>query len=324
MRQAAVLACLVAALASGANPDGLDITKNINEAIDAQMQDAAASGKGQAASALADLAEYAHGEKSHQWEKRAISAIRGMSQSKMAVSDLSDTELKFAQDAEEAKDIVDQTAQAATLKVKQQKQDEAAAIKAQLADAQRSLTQAAHANDELAESDDVEESPSDVDTHMDEDPSVRGPMDGGIFMLEDSEDEDDDFEPSLSAGTSMQVEQDIQSAILQQTNLELNGAKAHQNNVVDTGLKSLAEDTENAQAAVQEMKAQIKTPVVNLAAAKEQGREEAEQDADEDVNLGSSQAEQENADEQAKASKQVDEELKEAQEKLLQAQNGMN
>merc|ERR1711988_87684 len=176
LRGAGVVACLLVALASGANPDGEQaIAQSINEAIDAQMQDAAAAGKGQAATAMADLAEYTHGTKSHRCEKRAIAAIRGMSQTKMAVSDLSDTELKFARDSEEAKDIMDQTAQAASLDEKQRKQEEAASIKAQLAKAQETLTRATHESEELGESDDDDDDSSDIDTHTEEDPSDRGP-----------------------------------------------------------------------------------------------------------------------------------------------------
>merc|ERR1712054_97448 len=283
LRGAGVVACLLVALASGANPDGEQaIAQSINEAIDAQMQDAAAAGKGQAATAMADLAEYTHGTKSHRWEKRAIAAIRGMSQTKMAVSDLSDTELKFARDTEEAKDIRDQTAQAASLDEKQRKQEEAASIKAQLAKAQETLTRATRESEELGESDDDDNDSSDIDTHTEEDPSERGPMDGGVFMLEDDEndtdDDHDDFEPALSGGTSMEVTQDVQSAILQQTNLQ-----------------------------------------VNMVDVREQGHEEAEEDAHEDDDLGSSQAASEDAHEKAKASKEVAKELEQAQAKLLQA-----
>lgn len=326
LRGAGVVACLLVALALGANPDGeQDIAQSINEAIDAQMQDAAAAGEGKAASAMADLAEYTHGTKSHQWEKRAIAAIRGMSQAKMAVSDLSDTELKFARDSEEAKDIMDQTAQAASLDQKQQKQEEAASIKAQLAKAQETLTRAAHENNQLAESDDVD----DIDTHTEQDPSDRGPMDGGVFLLEDDEkdaddDDQDDFEPALSGGTNMEVAQDVQSAILQQTNLQLNKVQDQADNEVETGLKSLTEDTENAQAAIQEMKARFKTPEVNMVDARMQGHKEAEEDAHEDVDLGSSQAASDDAHQKAKASKEVAKELERAQAKLLQAQSGLD
>merc|ERR1712054_710525 len=291
LRGAGVVACLLVALASGANPDGEQaIAQSINEAIDAQMQDAAAAGKGQAASAMADLAEYTHGTKSHRWEKRAIAAIRGMSQTKMAVSDLSDTELKFAKDTEEAKDIMDQTAQAASLDEKQRKQEEAASIKAQLAKAQETLTRATHEREELGESDD----------------------------------DHDDFEPALSGGTSMEVAQDVQSAILQQTNLQLNKVQAQTDSEVESGLASLTEDTENAQAAIQEMKARLKTPQVNMVDVRKQGHEEAEEDAHEDDDLGSSQAASEDAHEKAKASKEVAKELEQAQAKLLQAQSGLD
>merc|ERR1711988_630406 len=298
LRGAGVVACLLVALASGANPDGEQaITQSINEAIDAQMQDAAAAGKGQAATAMADLAEYTHGTKSHRWEKRAIAAIRGMSQTKMAVSDLSDTELKFAKDTEEAKDIMDQTAQAASLDEKQRKQEEAASIKVQLAKAQETLTRATHESEELGESDDDEN---------------------------DTDDDHDDFEPALSGGTSMEVAQDVQSAILQQTNLQLNKVQAQTDSEVESGLASLTEDTENAQAAIQEMKARLKTPQVNMVDVRKQGHEEAEEDAHEDNDLGSSQAASEDAHEKAKASKEVAKELEQAQAKLLQAQSGLD
>jgi len=329
LRGAGVVACLLVALASGANPDGEQaIAQSINEAIDAQMQDAAAAGKGQAATAMADLAEYTHGTKSHRWEKRAIAAIRGMSQTKMAVSDLSDTELKFAKDTEEAKDIMDQTAQAASLDEKQRKQEEAASIKAQLAKAQETLTRATHESEELGESDDDDDDSSDIDTHTEEDPSDRGPMDGGVFLLEDDEndtdDDHDDFEPALSGGTSMEVAQDVQSAILQQTNLQLNKVQAQTDSEVESGLASLTEDTENAQAAIQEMKARLKTPQVNMVDVRKEGHEEAEEDAHEDNDLGSSQAASEDAHEKAKASKEVAKELEQAQAKLLQAQSGLD
>merc|ERR1711988_467531 len=161
-----------------------------------------------------------------------------------------------------------------------------------------------------------------------EDPSDRGPMDGGVFLLEDDEndtdDAHDDFEPALSGGTGMEVAQDVQSAILQQTNLQLNKVQAQTDGEVESGLASLTEDTENAQAAIQEMKARLKTPQVNMVDVRKEGHEEAEEDAHEDNDLGSSQAASEDAHEKAKASKEVAKELQQAQAKLLQAQSGLD
>merc|ERR1711865_473764 len=107
-----------------------DVAKEINEAIDNDMQLGAASSN--TPTTFSDLKPYLGAASKERWASKAVADIRGLSENQMAVSSVSENELNFARDAEEAKDVVDETVQMAEMKKSEEKQ-----------------------NDDLAESDDA-------------------------------------------------------------------------------------------------------------------------------------------------------------------------
>merc|ERR1712086_407464 len=97
-----------------------DVAKEINEAIDNDMQLGAASSN--TPTTFADLKPYLGAASKERWASKAVADIRGLSENQMAVSSVSENELNFARDAEEAKDVVDETVQMAEMKKTELKQ----------------------------------------------------------------------------------------------------------------------------------------------------------------------------------------------------------
>merc|ERR1712166_342837 len=64
---------------------------------------------------FADLKPYLGAASKERWASKAVADIRGLSENQMAVSSVSENELNFARDAEEAKDVVDESDDAVTL-----------------------------------------------------------------------------------------------------------------------------------------------------------------------------------------------------------------
>merc|ERR1712195_434404 len=146
-----------------------DVAKEINEAIDNDMQLGAASSN--TPTTFSDLKPYLGAASKERWASKAVADIRGLSENQMAVSSVSENELNFARDAEEAKDVVDETVQMAEMKKTEEKQNTAESIKAQLQEAQAKLESASQQNDDLAESDDavtlLEEAETEKEAHRD-------------------------------------------------------------------------------------------------------------------------------------------------------------
>merc|ERR1712118_243791 len=108
----------------------------------------------------------------------------------------------------------------------------------------------------------------------------------------------------------MEVKQSLNEAITQQVNEQLGSLHTQSNAAtVDAQLDSLTKDTEEAQSAVQEMKAEVHLPSVDHAAAKAEGKAEAQEDAHADITLGSSEADADEAKKKAAASTEVMREL---------------
>merc|ERR1712028_274456 len=128
--------------------DDEDVAKEINEAIDNDMQLGAASSN--TPTTFADLKPYLGAASKERWASKAVADIRGLSENQMAVSSVSENELNFARDAEEAKDVVDETVQMAEMKKSEEKQNTAESIKAQLQEAQAKLESASQQNDDFA------------------------------------------------------------------------------------------------------------------------------------------------------------------------------
>merc|ERR1711865_449065 len=99
-----------------------DVAKEINEAIDNDMQLGAASSN--TPTTFSDLKPYLGAASKERWASKAVADIRGLSENQMAVSSVSENELNFARDAEEAKDVVDETVQMAEMKKSEEKQND--------------------------------------------------------------------------------------------------------------------------------------------------------------------------------------------------------
>jgi len=292
MRGVIVLLLLSAVLA--AKPADDDIAKEINEAIDNDMQLEGAQGGTQ--TTFADLKPFLGEANKEQWESKTIADIRGMSQNKMAVSTVSDNEMNFARDTEEAKDVVDQTNQMAQMKVTQEKQSATDKIKAQLAQAQASLSAASETNAQLGESDDAV-----------------------TALLEESE-KPDDFSADLYSGSPMEVQNEVQAAISNQVSSDL--GKVSPNANIANGLTSFAKDAEKAAAEIENMKAQLKTPTAlpQVNVDTQELQEQAERDEHEDSDLGDAQEKAKVAKETLKASDNIARMLAAAQANLDKAQ----
>lgn len=200
----------------------------MNEAINNQMQLEVMDGKKGAAEAFTDLSPYLgeskkSGKTLDPWESKTIAAIRGMSQSKLGVSTVTASELKFAQDTEEAKDVIDQTKQMNI----NQKESQSAAVDEQLAHAKAAL--------EAASRDEV-------------------------TLLEVSESQQEDFEPELVQGSASDIYSQIDQEISTQAGDKL-GKLSSTEPSVQSGLDQFAKDAEQAQAQIQDMKASMNIPL---------------------------------------------------------------
>merc|ERR1712195_431749 len=182
-----------------------DVAKEINEAIDNDMQLGAASSN--TPTTFADLKPYLGAASKERWASKAVADIRGLSENQMAVSSVSENELNFARDAEEAKDVVDETVQMAEMKKTEEKQNTAESIKAQLQEAQAKLESASQQND-LAESDDAV-------TLLEE--AGEAPLFDAATNLcvwnEETEKPDEDFAADMYSGTPLEVQDDINAVI---------------------------------------------------------------------------------------------------------------
>lgn len=276
-----------------AKPADDDIAKEINEAIDNDMQLEGAQRATQ--TTFADLKPFLGEANKEHWESKTIADIRGMSQNKMAVSTVSDNEMNFARDTEEAKDVVDQTNQMAQMKITEEKQSAADKIKAQLAQAQASLRAASETNAQLGESDDAV-----------------------TALLEESE-KPEDFSADLYSGSPMEVQNDVQAAISNQVSSDL--GKVSPNANIENGLTSFAKDAEKAAAEIENMKAQLQTPTAlpQINVDTQELQEQAERDEHEDSDLGDAQEKAKVAKETLSASDNIARMLAAAQANLDKA-----
>merc|ERR1711865_492669 len=237
-----------------------DVAKEINEAIDNDMQLGAASSN--TPTTFSDLKPYLGAASKERWASKAVADIRGLSENQMAVSSVSENELNFARDAEEAKDVVDETVQMAEMKKSEEKQNTAESIKAQLQEAQAKLESASQQNDDLAESDDA------------------------VTLLEEAETEkpDEDFAADMYSGTPLEVQDDINAAISQQVTTDL--GKVGTDQKIEGGLTGFAKDAEQAAAQIQNMKTMLHIPHESLAATRVKAEIEADKEAHRDSELG--------------------------------------
>merc|ERR1712086_57363 len=268
-----------------------DVAKEINEAIDNDMQLGAASSN--TPTTFADLKPYLGAASKERWASKAVADIRGLSENQMAVSSVNENELNFARDAEEAKDVVDETVQMAEMKKTEEKQNTAESIKAQLQEAQAKLESASQQNDDLAESDDA------------------------VTLLEEAETEkpDEDFAADMYSGTPLEVQDDINAAISQQVTTDL--GKVGTDQKIEGGLTGFAKDAEQAAAQIQNMKAMLHIPHESLAAT----RVEAEKEAHRDSELGDAEGKASVAKNKLEASNKVSKMLAAARANLQDAHN---
>merc|ERR1712086_763545 len=271
-----------------------DVAKEINEAIDNDMQLGAASSN--TPTTFADLKPYLGAASKERWASKAVADLRGLSENQMAVSSVSENELNFARDAEEAKDVVDETVQMAEMKKTEEKQNTAESIKAQLQEAQAKLESASQQNDDLAESDDA------------------------VTLLEEAETEkpDEDFAADMSSGTPLEVQDDINAAISQQVTTDL--GKVGTDQKIEGGLTGFAKDAEQAAAQIQNMKAMLHIPHESLAATRVKAEIEADKEAHHDSRLGDAEGKESAARDRLATSDKISNMLAAAQAKLLSAQ----
>merc|ERR1712195_435226 len=271
-----------------------DVAKEINEAIDNDMQLGAASSN--TPTTFADLKPYLGAASKERWASKAVADIRGLSENQMAVSSVSENELNFARDAEEAKDVVDETVQMAEMKKTEEKQNTAESIKAQLQEAQAKLESASQQNDDLAESDDA------------------------VTPLEEAETAkpDEDFTGDIYSGTPLEVQDDINAAISQQVTTDL--GKVGTDQKIEGGLTGFAKDAEQAAAQIQNMKAMLHIPHESLAATRVKAEIEADKEAHRDSELGDAEGKASVARDRLATSDKISNMLAAAQAKLLSAQ----
>merc|ERR1712195_316942 len=271
-----------------------DVAKEINEAIDNDMQLGAASSN--TPTTFSDLKPYLGAASKERWASKAVADIRGLSENQMAVSSVSENELNFARDAEEAKDVVDETVQMAEMKKSEEKQNTAESIKAQLQEAQAKLESASQQNDDLAESDDA------------------------VTLLEEAETEkpDEDFTGDMYSGTPLEVQDDINAAISQQVTTDL--GKVGTDQKIEGGLTGFAKDAEQAAAQIQNMKAMLHIPHESLAATRVKAEIEADKEAHRDSELGDAEGKASAARDRLATSDKISNMLAAAQAKLLSAQ----
>jgi len=272
-----------------------DVAKEINEAIDNDMQLGAASSN--TPTTFADLKPYLGAASKERWASKAVADIRGLSENQMAVSSVSENELNFARDAEEAKDVVDETVQMAEMKKTEEKQNTAESIKAQLQEAQAKLESASQQNDDLAESDDA------------------------VTLLEEAETEkpDEDFAADMYSGTPLEVQDDINAAISQQVTTDL--GKVGTDQKIEGGLTGFAKDAEQAAAQIQNMKAMLHIPHESLAATRVKAEIEADKEAHRDSELGDAEGKASVAKNKLEASNKVSKMLAAARANLQDAHN---
>jgi len=310
----------------------------VNQAIDSQMQLDVMGGDEEATQAFADLSPYlgkSKDKKLDPWESKTVASIRGMSEAKLAISTVSQDELKFASDAEEAKDVIDQTKQMAAIKKSQDKDEAASSIKKQLEEARKSLTAAADTNERLGMSNDDLDTTELLDI---EDDGEVGPVDGGKFFgdetteeyfkhhvdsfVETAEGEESDWDPALYSGSDADVEAEIDADISKQVSDKLGQTQTNQKvkDSADLSLDAFAKDTEAAQAAVEDMKATLAKPIEKTSTLDKQDRtvalKEATQEANDDVELGDAQEDHKIAQSKLKASEEIAAELAAAQSSL--------
>merc|ERR1712195_130823 len=271
-----------------------DVAKEINEAIDNDMQLGAASSN--TPTTFSDLKPYLGAASKERWASKAVADIRGLSENQMAVSSVSENELNFARDAEEAKDVVDETVQMAEMKKTEEKQNTAESIKAQLQEAQAKLESASQQNDDLAESDDA------------------------VTLLEEAETEkpDEDFTGDMYSGTPLEVQDDINAAISQQVTTDL--GKVGTDQKIEGGLTGFTKDAEQAAAQIQNMKAMLHIPHESLAATRVKAEIEADKEAHRDSELGDAEGKASAAKNRLATSDKISNMLAAAQAKLLSAQ----
>jgi hypothetical protein len=337
-----VVLLLMACWARAAAPAELDPTTDaINQAIDGEMQVDAMGGDKEATEAFADLNPYlaksegGSGDKDMDpWESKTLSAIRGMSEAHMALNTVSTDEINFARDAEEAKDVIDQTEQMAQIKEKQDKASAANSITKQLADAQKSLTAAADTTEGLNHITSTTEF-LDVGT----DHSLDGPVDGGVFyggetfkewdnnrisFIEQSESIDEDYDSALMDGTAADVEQQITEAITNDASTAMSEASKKQQATEDPAMDEFAQDAESAQAAIQDMKATLAKPSAEDTKLNQQevqaAKAEATDESTNDIRLGDAQEQHHIAQSKLQASDDIAAELAAAQASLNEAQ----
>jgi len=272
-----------------------DVAKEINEAIDNDMQLGAASSN--TPTTFSDLKPYLGAASKERWASKAVADIRGLSENQMAVSSVSENELNFARDAEEAKDVVDETVQMAEMKKSEEKQNTAESIKAQLQEAQAKLESASQQNDDLAESDDA------------------------VTLLEEAETEkpDEDFAADMYSGTPLEVQDDINAAISQQVTTDL--GKVGTDQKIEGGLTGFAKDAEQAAAQIQNMKAMLHIPHESLAATRVKAEIEADKEAHRDSELGDAEGKASVAKNKLEASNKVSKMLAAARANLQDAHN---
>merc|ERR1712195_307194 len=271
-----------------------DVAKEINEAIDNDMQLGAASSN--TPTTFSYLKPYLGAASKERWASKAVADIRGLSENQMAVSSVSENELNFARDAEEAKDVVDETVQMAEMKKSEEKQNTAESIKAQLQEAQAKLESASQQNDDLAESDDA------------------------VTLLEEAETEkpDEDFAADMYSGTPLEVQDDINAAISQQVTTDL--GKVGTDQKIEGGLTGFTKDAEQAAAQIQNMKAMLHIPHESLAATRVKAEIEADKEAHRDSELGDAEDKASVAKDRLATSDKISNMLAAAQAKLLSAQ----
>jgi hypothetical protein len=343
----ALLVCSALAVDKG---DEQEAARAVNEAINNQMQLDVINGDKGASEAFSDLAPYLGESAGTQdksldpWEAKTIAAIRGMSQDRLGVSTISSQELKFAQDAEEAKDVVEQTQQMAQIRAQDAKAEQADEISKQLAHARANLGEAADTNMKLAK-----EEPGPVDAPealLESDEDTLGPQDGGVFadgetmeqqgeeqigMLEvDETHEPDNFEPELYDGSDEDVEDQINESITNQVGDQLD-ALSSKKSPEAAGLEKFAKDAEEAQAQIEDMKAMTEAEpkqaasVGKIAAgAMQEAAKEASQEAQDDANLGEAQGEASSAKQDLSTSDAITNELAAAEAKLQKVQASIN
>lgn len=341
-----LLAIVCGAYAAPIDQD--DAAAAVNEAINSQMEQAVMHGHGQgqqdATEDFADLAPYlgeSQGAKASSmdpWETKTIAAIRGMSQDKLAVSTISGSELKFAEDTEEAKDVLEQTQQMNDMKLQDAKSAKATEITQQLARASRELGEASDTNAQMDSAENLYEEDEDA-----------GPMEGGIFMegqtfkqwqathpsesiddhmemVEDSEGKDD-FSPQLLNGSDDDVEAQINEQITNAVGDQLDHLSTKKSAFED-GLDEFAKDTQEAAAAVEDMKATIVVPDISVediaTGAKKAAEKQARSEIEGDTLLGDAEEEHSQADSKLAASDEITASLKRAQAMLSKAKSGMH